>query len=283
MVRNHLKRLNAPASWDIPRKKTVFVTRPAPGPHQREFSIPLSNLLKENLKLFPTLKLLKHAINNKQVLIDKKTAHNQKAAPGLMDTLSFPSIHKHYRMTVSRKGKLGLIEIPEKESALKIVKIINKHVLGKNKLQLNLSDGRNILTGEKGHATGDSLLLELPGQKIIEHFPLAVGSQIFVFKGKHTGLDGTIKEIRQDTVIFTHNREEDETKKEFIFVTGKTGHAVTLMNKASISKEPLSKEPFPPHDIPKQEKEKTPEEKPREKENKDKEEQPRKSRKNPQP
>jgi len=233
MGKNHLKRLTVPASWDIPRKKTVFVTRPAPGPHRREFSIPLSTLLKENLPLFPTQKLLKHAMNNKHILIDNKTAHHPRASPGVMDTLSFPILNKYYRLTINKKGKLALIEIPQQESALKIVKIINKRVLEKDTLQLNLSDGRNLLTKNKTYATGDSLLLELPGQKIIEHYPLAPNSRIFVFKGKHTGQDGVIKEIKQDKVIFTHGTEEDETKKEFIFVTGRTTHAITIMKNQS--------------------------------------------------
>jgi small subunit ribosomal protein S4e len=52
------------------------------------------------------------------------------------------------KLTIPRNG-LSFIEIPENEKKLKICKIIDKKTLRGNKNQLNLSDGRNILTEEK--------------------------------------------------------------------------------------------------------------------------------------
>ena len=47
MVKNHLKRLNMPKSWQIKRKIIRWVTRPSPGAHNLDFGISLNTLLKE--------------------------------------------------------------------------------------------------------------------------------------------------------------------------------------------------------------------------------------------
>ena len=39
MSSNHLKRLAMPRSWPLPRKTTVWVTRPTPGAHALELCI----------------------------------------------------------------------------------------------------------------------------------------------------------------------------------------------------------------------------------------------------
>ena len=42
----HLKRLLAPHFWRIPKKESVWVTRPTPGPHSKDASIPLVVILR---------------------------------------------------------------------------------------------------------------------------------------------------------------------------------------------------------------------------------------------
>ena len=48
--RRHLKRLAAPANWQIPRKVHKFVVRPLPGPHAMSESLPLLLIVRDILK-----------------------------------------------------------------------------------------------------------------------------------------------------------------------------------------------------------------------------------------
>ena len=58
--------------------------------------------------------------------------------------------------------------VNEKESSLKLCKIKGKNLM-KGKINLNLHDGRNIITDNKEIKVGDSVLIELPAQKINQH------------------------------------------------------------------------------------------------------------------
>ena len=49
MASNHLKRLAMPRSWPLPRKTTIWVTRPLPGAHGLERCMPLTIVIRDVL------------------------------------------------------------------------------------------------------------------------------------------------------------------------------------------------------------------------------------------
>src|SRR4030042_1299545 len=169
MVRK-LKRLLSPRFWKIPKKEYTWVVSPKPGPHPKFYCIPLQIILRDILKIAETAKEAMTILRRGEILVDGKVRTEHGYPVGLFDTISIPRIKKYYRIVPAPNG-LVVAEIPEKESKKKLCKIRNKTSV-KGKIQLNLTDGKNIFVTEKKYKTGDSLLLQLPSLKVMDHIPM---------------------------------------------------------------------------------------------------------------
>lgn len=234
MVKNHLKRLNAPKSWKIERKASKFIARPNPGAHPMELSMPLSTLFKEKLSYADTTREVKLLMRSSEVLVDGRRRFDYRFPLGLMDVLSIPKLNEHYRMLLNTHGSLYLMKVPKDESALKLCRIDGKTVLKGGKLQLNLSGGRSLLLEKAPYKVGDTLLLELPEQKVKGHFPMEEGAAIYLIGGSHVGTLGILTEIRTKIVNFSQGGSKDETfttSRKYAFVVGKGKPALSLIDK----------------------------------------------------
>ncbi|SRR3989344_2374361 len=213
----HLKRQNAPKSWPIPRKGTTFVVRPNFG-----FSkgIPLLIILRDMLKIAENKKEVKKAIYMKNIIINGRTARDEKEGIFLFDTLNIIPTKKHYRIILSQKGKFDLEEIKEHESDYKISKIIGKKILKGKEVQLNLSDGRNFLSDIKCKVN-DSILINLKNKKIEKCLALRENANVFVFAGKHSGAKGKIEKIDLEKKIASINKGNENINvliKQFMVI-----------------------------------------------------------------
>lgn len=220
-MKSHLKRLSTPRTWNIKRKEQVFITRPHPGKHSLRLSIPLSLLLKDFLKIVNTTREAKKLINNQEVLIDCKRVKDVKIPVGFMDVINIKDLNKYYKIGLNKKGKIDVAEISKEEGSEKYCKIIGKKKLKKGKLQLNLSDGRNILIEKDSYKTGDSLILELPSQKIKEHLKLEKDAQIVLTGGKNIGNQGKVEAVKEKHLIYSTKEGKGVTLKKYGFVVKK--------------------------------------------------------------
>lgn len=227
-MKNHQKRLSVPRSWVIGRKVTTFITRLRPGAHTAQLGMPLSVVLKSMAGVANTTKEVKKALHNNTILVDQKKVSDHRRAVGLMDTISIPGEKKAFRMTLDHKGFIRLVKIDDKESKIKVSKIIGKTVLGKSKTQLNLSDSRNILVEKDEYKVGDSVVLDLPSQKITSHLKFETGAYILLIGGKHKGEKGKLVDIKDDTVLYERKEGKFTTLKKYAFVIGKDKSVVTL-------------------------------------------------------
>lgn len=50
-MKKHIKRMAAPKSWAVPRKTSHWITKPSPGPHGTQESMPLLAVVRDMLKL----------------------------------------------------------------------------------------------------------------------------------------------------------------------------------------------------------------------------------------
>ena len=220
-MRKHLKGYTAPKSWSFQRKKVRFITRPRPGPHKLMESVTLNFILIRILNLAKTRKEVKKILNQKKVLIDNIPRTDENFPVGLMDTISIPDANLHFRVIYSKSGKFKLIPIKKEETEIKPKKIINKTVLKKNKLQINLYDGTNILSDKKDYKVGDTLVFQK--NKIKTHIPLKEGTTIYLTAGKHLGHTGKLQKIiklkglSKDKVILTIGKDKVETLKDYAF------------------------------------------------------------------
>ncbi|MEM5836690.1 MAG: 30S ribosomal protein S4e [Candidatus Aenigmatarchaeota archaeon] len=230
-----LKRLLAPQFWKIPKKIRKWTVSPSPGPHKKFECIPLLILVRDILKLAETGKEAKSLIKKGEIWVDGKPRKDHAYPAGLMDVVSIPKLNKNYRITVSEKG-LELIEIPEEESKLKLLRIKGKRVVKKGKIQLNFHDGKNLLVEENVYKTGDSLLVELPSLKIIQHLKLEKNVCGLVLKGKNAGKIGKVIEIiiprnEPRKIICEIEGKKAEVLFDYFFVVGKEAPVIKLGEK----------------------------------------------------
>ena len=135
--------------------------------------------------------------------------------------MEFVSINEYFRVILNKKGKIDLIKISKEESLVKPCKIIGKSMV-KGKLQLNLFDGKNIIVDKGPYKVGDSLVLSLPEQKIVNHLKLEKKSSIFLTGGKHIGETGNVEDIIENKIIYKdENGSLIETSKDYAFVIRK--------------------------------------------------------------
>lgn len=221
MGKQHISRLAAPNSWNVPKKTTKYITRPLPGAHPLKMGMPLNLVLRDNLHLASKAKEVKTILHKGDVLIDGKIRKEPKFIVGLMDVITIPKAKKSYRILLSKKGKLTPIEIDENEAKLKLAKITNKINVKGKKLQLNLSDGRNILVDKDDFKTGSSVVIQLPENKVKESIPLEKGSSILLTGGKHIGSIGVIDAIEGDKVVYKDGDNNYTTLKKYALVVGK--------------------------------------------------------------
>lgn len=217
-----------PRTWQIKRKGIKFITRPNPGAHQLSEGMPLNVILK-NIIGITTTKEAKAIIYSKDVLVDGIPRTEHRYNIGLLDVISFPKTKKHHRIILNKNAKIDIIEITEKEAKLKPCKILEKSILKKNKVQLNLSGGRNITLDKNDYKTGDTLMITLPKQEIKEHIPFEKGNFIFLTGGKHAGQMGNMTEIIGRKIKFKSTEGKDfETLKRYAFVIGKKKPSIKI-------------------------------------------------------
>ncbi len=227
MGKNHLHRISAPKRWAIHRKELKFITRPRPGTTKLENSMSLSSLLKEILNHAKTSREVKQILNSGKIQINKKIRKDPKFSVGLFDTISIDDLKEYYRILINKKGKLTVKKINKEESNIKPLKIMNKTILNGNKLQLNLSNGHNILTDKKDIEVSDTLIFNLEKNKIEQVIKLEKGAIIYLINGNKIGHIGNLqntKEFRgmQDPMIsFMIGKDEFETLKEYAIAIGK--------------------------------------------------------------
>lgn len=193
---SHTKRHEVPKNWPITRKGTKYVVT------ANSTGIPLLIALRDMLKISMNRKEVKKAIHEKQILLNGRTAHDEKNGVALFDTLTIVPMKKSYRMDLNEGGKFEMKEISEKEAEKKIVKIIGKKIQKGKKAQLNFSDGKNVLSNEKCKIN-DSLIINFKTKKIEKCIPLKEGANALVTAGKHVGEQGIIEKIdeKSKTVI----------------------------------------------------------------------------------
>ncbi len=198
----HLKRLAAPGYWPVAKREKVWVTKPSPGPHPMEQGFPLLVVIRDILGLATSAREAKRIIFMKKVWVDGKPRYDYKYQVGLMDILSIPDLGKHYRVVPDPYKFLKLIEIPESESGLKVVKVTGKRTIKGGKIQLTTHDGRNFLL-EPGSDTarsvkvGHSMLIEVPSQEVRQVLPLDVGAVAAMVRGRMAGHIGRIRELAE--------------------------------------------------------------------------------------
>ena len=219
----HLKSYAVPRSWTLLKKVNKWTTRPLPGAHPFATSMPIALLLKQ-LGFARNAKEVKQILNEKNVTVDGKTITLPHAQIGFMDVIKIkPDVS--LRCLLDEKGRL--VFKTTNEITKKICKIRGKSPVKGGKVQLNLSDGRNVLVNKNESKTGDSVVIEIPDQKITETLPLEKGCTVFLVSGRNKGTIAQVESITGEKVQ-CKGKNVFETLKKSVFVIGKNEPAVKI-------------------------------------------------------
>ncbi len=219
----HQKRLSAPKTYKVPRKVAKWITKPSPGPHNKE-AIPLLVVIRDFLKLADTAREARRIIGAGEILVDGIVRKDYKFPVGLFDVVTIPKLDKSYRILFDEKGRYVPREIEDAD--LKLYKIVNKTVVKGGKIQLNLFDGTNILASND-YKTKDSLLMKIPEKEIVDHLKFEEGALVMITGGSHAGEIGRLKEYKvvrssAPNLVTVEGEERDITTiEDYVFVIGK--------------------------------------------------------------
>jgi small subunit ribosomal protein S4e len=195
-----LKRQMAPQFWGIGRKDKRFVITVRPGPHKKDYAVPTAVFLRDILKIVTTLREAKAAIYTGKVKIDGVVRKSLHHAIGLMDVVELENVPEIYRLVPMEGKLLKPLQIKESEKTKKLVRVTSKTTINKGKTQIGFHDGRSTISDTKVNV-GDTCLIQIPDQKILEVIKLEKDSQVLVTRGINAGQIGKIESMEEGTFI----------------------------------------------------------------------------------
>lgn len=196
-----LKRQMAPIFWGITRKDKRFIIAPRPGPHPHNMSIPSAVFLRDMLGVVYTLREAKAAIYDGSVKIDGVVRKSIHYGIGLMDIVQLKNMPSAYKM-IPVKGKLlQPVPVSDDEVGKKLAKVTSKTIIKGGRTSLGFHDGRTMIIDDEEIHVGDSCILQVPKQKILNIIPLQKDCRILVIKGANAGESGTVQSVEEGTFI----------------------------------------------------------------------------------
>ena len=224
MSSSHMKRLAMPRSWPLPRKTTIWVSRPRPCGHPIERCMALGVVLRDVLEIAQTIREAKLVLATRQVRVDGEIVTDIRRGVGLMDVLTVGETN--YRCMLDMNGKLRYVEIPAKQAGEKLCRIDGKTTVKGGKTQLNLHDGRNILVDDANkYNSRDTLRIAADSQKVKKHLKFKNGVLAYLIGGSHIGATAEVT----DYISKRSSKDNEVTFAEFgtisdhVFVIGDAG------------------------------------------------------------
>jgi len=195
-----LKRQMAPQFWGINRKNKRFVVTVKPGPHKKGLAIPTAVFLRDTLKIVNSLREAKSTIYSGRVKVDGVVRKSLHHAIGLMDIVELQDVSDVYRLVPTDGKILKPVKINESEKTKKIVRVTSKTTIKDGKTQIGFHDGRSVISDTKV-SVGDSCLIQVPDQKILDVLKLEKNSHVLVTRGVNAGQIGKVETIESGTFI----------------------------------------------------------------------------------
>jgi small subunit ribosomal protein S4e len=200
-----------------------------PGPHSWKDSVPLGFALRDMLGLASNRKEARKILNKGIVLVDGIARKEEKFPVGLFDFVEISEAKKAFRLSLDNHGRLVALEAQaEKKRALeKLCRIVGKKAFGKDAVRFCTNDGKSFSGKPAMARVFDTIVAELPKQKIASVLRLEEGSLAFIVGGTHVGELARVKAIAEGTmqkprlVRLEAKGEEFQTTIENVFVVGK--------------------------------------------------------------
>jgi len=111
--KKHLKTLNAPHHWMLPKTGGVHSFRPNAGPHKLRECLPLAIFIRNRLHYALTGKECQRILMGRMVKVDGKVRTDTKYPAGYMDVISIEKTGENFRLIYGKffnEKKLNLFE-----------------------------------------------------------------------------------------------------------------------------------------------------------------------------
>jgi small subunit ribosomal protein S4e len=236
--KRHLRNIAIPKTWPISRKKYYWIIRPSTNGYKFEYGMPILLWLRDYLNIVKNKREAKYLLRNGKILVNNKKIKDLGYNVGLFDVISIKDLNKNYRVVMSNNLKLRLIEIPEQEKDLKIIKIVRKNLVKGGKIQVTGIDGRNFIIDDKDIKTGDSILFNTKENKIEKIIKMNKGNLIYIFYGAKVSTIGKLEDIKILRKPFGHtrfieytnidNNKREETIFDYSIVIGEDKPLITV-------------------------------------------------------
>jgi small subunit ribosomal protein S4e len=228
-----LKRQMAPLFWGITRKDKRFVCTVRPGPHSKHYSVPSAVFLRDMLGIVSSMREAKSAIYGGRVSVDGVKRRSLHHGIGLMDVVKLEGMSEAYRLVPADGSLLKPIRIPDQEERKKICRINSKTTISGGKTQLGLHDGRSIIS-DADVRIGDSVLLKVPEQEVLDVISLSEKCQAVVVRGANAGQTGTVTELKDGTFMLPRmatmqlGERTIQIPTDIIMVTGRDAPVIRI-------------------------------------------------------
>jgi len=232
--KRHLKRLFAPKDWMLSKLTGVFAPRPRAGPHKSRECVPLMVILRNRLKYALNGREAQMIVRQKLVNVDGRSRTDAKYPVGFMDVIEIPRTGERFRMMYDVKGRFSMVKIGEAEAGIKLAKITNVHTTTGRVPVATTHDGRRLRYASPKIAIGDTVVLEINGQKVQDVIKMRAGKSAIVTGGANRGRVGTIVSLERHPGAFdlAHMRDakghEFITRKSNIFVIGNDDASIPI-------------------------------------------------------
>ena len=129
-----------------------------------------------------------------------------------------------------------MVEISEKEANTLLLQVNEKTSVKGGKLQINLSNGWNLLTDTKTKVkVGESVLFDLKKRKISENFGFNKGATVYFVRGKRAGHSAVFKSLkesgilqRQKIAVLEFGKETIESTLNNLITVGSKKASITI-------------------------------------------------------
>ena len=223
--RRTIKRISAPRLWNISRKDARFITKPSPGSHPVEKCYPLAVVLRDLLGVVASQREVMQVLTRGDILVDGTARADPGFPVGLFDVVSIPKEGKSFRLVPSPDGLVPR-DIVSTEAGMKLCRVRSKVKVTGGKMQYGFHDGRSLLDDKLAASCGDTVMMKVPVQEVVESVKLAKGATALVVSGERAGQVGTIMAVKKGTnsrekmVSLSLPSGETELPERLIFAVG---------------------------------------------------------------
>jgi len=230
--KKHLKTLNAPHHWMLPKTAGVFSYRPNAGPHKLRECLPLAIFIRNRLHYALSGNECKKIMMGRMVKVDGKVRTDVKYPAGYMDVVTLDKTNENFRLIYDTKGRFIVHRITAEEASYKLCRVKKVFHTKENVPYLVTHDGRSIRYPNPDCKVGDTIELDISSGKITNWVKFDTGNICHVIGGKNVGRIGTITSRERHPGSFDIVNVKDSAGHSFatrasnIFLLGKGNKAL---------------------------------------------------------